>query len=72
MAGGTQAQKGHPNFLLVMKMHNLTKTVEEEKPEGGSDSDDEEEDEGESEDLPELDTIPIQHTGCVNRIRVSG
>nr|KAG5702447.1 hypothetical protein BaRGS_027534 [Batillaria attramentaria] len=71
LAAGTQAQQGQPNYVLVMKMHNLTKTLKEKEDDSESDDEDDGDDD-EEEDLPELDTVPIQHNGCVNRIRVTG
>ena len=47
-------------------MHNITKTQREE-----DDSEDDSEDEEEEEE-PELNLLTMQHTGCVNRLRVSG
>ena len=61
---GTQSQGGQPNFINIMKMHNITKTQKEEE-----DSDDESEDE--EEDTPNLNLLTMQHNGGVNRLRVS-
>ena len=64
IVSGTQALGGQPNFINIMKMHNITKTQREE-----DDSEDDSEDEEEEE--PELNLLTMQHTGCVNRLRVS-
>ena len=66
IVSGTQALGGQPNFINIMKMHNITKTQREE-----DDSEDDSEDEEEEEE-PELNLLTMQHTGCVNRLRVSG
>ncbi|XP_041363827.1 glutamate-rich WD repeat-containing protein 1-like [Gigantopelta aegis] len=67
---GTQSQRGHANSIIVMKMSNLRKTQKEKK----DDEEDDEEEESDSEDedeLPEMETALVKHTGSVNRIRTT-
>jgi ribosome assembly protein RRB1 len=72
IVAGTQAERSHTNNLIVMKMSNLHKT-KKQKPEK---EEDEEEEESESEDededqKPQLETAPMKHTGCINRVRAT-
>lgn len=64
LVAGTQADKVQLNRLLVLKMDNMNAVKSASRE---SDSEDEEEEE--DEDLPTLHSIPIPHSGCVNRIR---
>lgn len=78
LVGGTQSETGHFNYVVLMKMHNLHKTLKEEKSKNDKDddSDDEDGDDDNSDDdededkLPHLSQAVIQHVGCVNRIKV--
>ena len=71
IVSGSQAEKGHSNHVIVMKMSNLHKTMKEQKEEEEDSDESEEEEEEEDEDKkPEMETALIKHTGCVNRIRV--
>ncbi|XP_076458832.1 glutamate-rich WD repeat-containing protein 1-like [Babylonia areolata] len=59
-------ERGQPNYINVMKLHSISKTLKEEEEEDS--------DEGESEDedeKPELNLVTMQHNGGVNRLRVS-
>ncbi|KAL8561224.1 hypothetical protein ACOMHN_024480 [Nucella lapillus] len=61
-------ERGQPNYINVMKLHNVSKTQKEEDEE---DSDDEEEESDDEDDKPELNLVAMQHNGGVNRLRVS-
>ena len=65
IVAGTQAERGQPNYINVMKLHNITKTQKDQNDESDDDSEGEEE-----EELPELNLVTLNHTGSVNRIRV--
>ncbi|CAI8026292.1 Glutamate-rich WD repeat-containing protein 1 [Geodia barretti] len=60
--GGTQAQPGRQNFIVLMKLYNLVRTLVE-------DGEDDDEDDG--EEGPQMESVMIQHTGAVNRLRVA-
>ncbi|KAK0055972.1 glutamate-rich WD repeat-containing protein 1 [Biomphalaria pfeifferi] len=71
LLGGTQSETGHFNYLLVMKMANLHKTLKEHYVD-----DDDEESETDEEDnetglnmKPQLYQTMIKHNGCVNRVK---
>ncbi|KAK9891928.1 hypothetical protein WA026_017412 [Henosepilachna vigintioctopunctata] len=66
IVGGTQAQKNHPNNIIVMKLHNLHKTIKsnEEDEDDNELSDDEDE-----VQQPNMVPASIKHIGGVNRIR---
>lgn len=75
MVAGTQASRTHVNNLIVMKMHNLHKTQEDDDDD---EKEDEELDDSEDEDLgneaakkPQMTCALIKHQGCVNRVRAS-
>lgn len=63
IVAGTQAPPGKQNYVIVMKMSQLDKTLQNDEE---SDSDDELLDEE-----PDLDTAMLNHAGGVNRIRFS-
>ncbi|XP_011405355.1 PREDICTED: glutamate-rich WD repeat-containing protein 1-like [Amphimedon queenslandica] len=66
LVGGTQAELGKQNHIILMKMHQLHSTLKE--PNEDDDESDDDELENES---PELETVMIQHTSTINRIRVA-
>ena len=75
LVGGTQAEAGHFNYILLMKMYNMHKTQKKEKDKDNSDDSDDSSDEDEdmSDDenenkTPQLRQTYIKHNGCVNRI----
>ncbi|XP_054159179.1 glutamate-rich WD repeat-containing protein 1-like [Oppia nitens] len=65
LVAGTQSGKEEGNKILVLKMSNLNKIKQKDNEE----SDDEDSDDSDDEDEAQLDFIPIDHRGCVNRIR---
>lgn len=67
IVSGTESDSGRPNYINVMKLHNIHKTQKEDDEE---DSDEEDESEDEDE-RPELNLVTMQHSGGVNRLRVS-
>lgn len=67
---GTQAERGQPNHVILMKMSNLHRTTKAEK-DTDPENDDSDDDEDDDEKTPELETALLKHTGCVNRIRVN-
>ena len=69
MVAGTQSGKADGNKILVLRMSNLNRIKhkedkDKESDEESSDSEDEDED-----NAPKLDFVPIDHKGCVNRVR---
>ncbi|KAK7112232.1 glutamate-rich WD repeat-containing protein 1-like [Littorina saxatilis] len=66
---GTQSERGQPNYINIMKMHNITKTQKDEEDE--EESDDDSADEEDEDEQPKLSLVTIQHTGAVNRVRVA-
>ncbi|ELT91552.1 hypothetical protein CAPTEDRAFT_155831 [Capitella teleta] len=67
---GTQAEKSHTNNLIVMKMSNLHKN-NKKKDDDDDDDDESDSDDDEEMEKPELQTAPIKHQGCVNRVRAT-
>ncbi|KAL4240115.1 Glutamate-rich WD repeat-containing protein 1 [Mactra antiquata] len=71
IVGGTQAERGKSNHVILMKMSNLHRTTKQKS----EDDDDDEEEESDSEDedeKPELETAVVAPlAGCVNRIRAT-
>lgn len=59
-------ERGQPNYINVMKLHNISKTQKEEDEE---DSDPEESDD--EDEQPDLNLVTMQHNGGVNRLRVA-
>ena len=79
LLGGTQAEAGHLNYILLMKMYNLhrtqkktSKATDDSEDDEESDDDDEQEmsDEENEDKTPQLRQTYIKHNGCVNRIKV--
>lgn len=64
MVSGTE--RGQPNYINVMKLHNISKTQEEEE-----DEEDENEESEDEDEKPELNLVTMQHNGGVNRLRVT-
>ncbi|KAJ2723030.1 Ribosome assembly protein rrb1 [Coemansia sp. Benny D115] len=61
---GTQADRAHNNQLLVMKMSQLHRTINDDR-----NDDDVEDDAADLDDDPILETRAIRHPGGVNRVR---
>ncbi|XP_065215073.1 glutamate-rich WD repeat-containing protein 1 [Planococcus citri] len=75
VVAGTQAAKRNQNNIIVMKMSNLRKTQKEKENEDDSSdessSDEETDADGISSKSPVMNSSPIAHFGCINRIRSS-
>eukprot|EP00735_Rhodelphis_limneticus_P006959 TRINITY_DN19436_c0_g1::TRINITY_DN19436_c0_g1_i1::g.17083::m.17083 TRINITY_DN19436_c0_g1::TRINITY_DN19436_c0_g1_i1::g.17083 ORF type:complete len:476 (-),score=99.32,sp/Q54ED4/GRWD1_DICDI/45.82/8e-121,WD40/PF00400.27/2.1e+02,WD40/PF00400.27/13,WD40/PF00400.27/8.7e-09,WD40/PF00400.27/3.5e-05,WD40/PF00400.27/4.6e-09,WD40/PF00400.27/1.9e+02,CAF1C_H4-bd/PF12265.3/2.6e-17,eIF2A/PF08662.6/4.6e-05,Nucleoporin_N/PF08801.6/0.93,Nucleoporin_N/PF08801.6/3.4,Nup160/PF11715.3/0.5 TRINITY_DN19436_c0_g1_i1:19- len=59
---GTQAAQGEANELLLVKMDNLHRTLNDDDESVSSDEDD-------RDDEPVLKYAQVRHAGCVNRVR---
>ncbi|KAG1654551.1 Glutamate-rich WD repeat-containing protein 1 [Nymphon striatum] len=71
LVGGTQSAKIHSNHLIIMKMSNMHRSKNTEKPKKDDESEDDEESDDEEEELPDFHSALVKHPGCVNRVRTS-
>ncbi|CAG2108638.1 unnamed protein product [Medioppia subpectinata] len=65
IVAGTQSGKADGNKVLVLRMSN----VHQIKHKADNESDDSDSDSDDEDNEPQLDCIPVEHRGCVNRIR---
>ena len=67
IVSGTQAAKGKPNYINIMKLDNITKTQRNLEQD---DSDDDGDGGSAKVEMPSLQCVSINHSACVNRLRV--
>lgn len=65
---GTQAETSNKNQIIVMHAANLHH-IKKKKEEDVEDDDEEDEEEDDIENIPDMETATINHSGGVNRIR---